>query len=184
MATVNALFQIMDADQNGVVDKYEFLEYVRLNKPATGVYGTVAALVKAFGLDTKHEVTAGEFAVAFAKAGADLTPEMLGLKYTAVKPSGNALLGAASAGRDEAVRSMLDDKVDANHVRASDGASALFLASTNGQYQRICQHECACQCCLVAPKRFGKLMSSAYNSTLAATHPPTHGHPLTHTHVG
>lgn len=44
LADVTSLFTIMDLDGNGVVDKYEFLEYARLNKPASGVYGTVARL--------------------------------------------------------------------------------------------------------------------------------------------
>lgn len=132
LADVTSLFTIMDLDGNGVVDKYEFLEYARLNKPASGVYGTVARLTALFGLDRKHEVTVEEFAASFKKAGNQLSPQDMGLKYTPVKPPADALLSEASVGNDAAVRGMLEDGVDANHVRASDGASALYLASTNG----------------------------------------------------
>lgn len=50
----------------------------------------------------------------------------------AVVYDASQLLDAANKGKDDLVRTMLSANIDANHIRASDGVSALYLASTEG----------------------------------------------------
>lgn len=66
---VSALFDAMDSDSDGIVTKYELIEFLREHKaPHSTQYPrgiTVAVVVNALGFDTLHEINRDAFADVF-----------------------------------------------------------------------------------------------------------------------
>lgn len=76
MDPIAELFAAIDINNRGRVDRFEFLEFMRVNKPQDGDYTTTSALNRAFGLNIAHSIDLSKFREAFDNAGPGLTPSM------------------------------------------------------------------------------------------------------------
>eukprot|EP00729_Bicosta_minor_P006580 gene6580-5765_t len=67
MAAVGKLYDAMDADGDGEVTQIEFAEFLRVHKPSSGPFSTVAALQGTFGLNEAPAISRGAFLAVFAR---------------------------------------------------------------------------------------------------------------------
>eukprot|EP00041_Stephanoeca_diplocostata_P013734 m.243314 g.243314 ORF g.243314 m.243314 type:complete len:299 (+) comp19446_c0_seq2:318-1214(+) len=132
MDPVAELFAAIDINNHGKVDRFEFLEFMRVNKPQEGDYTTTSSLNRAFGLNTAHSIDLKKFREAFENAGPGLTPDMFRITFKPVRPTPERFFEAVAIGAVPIVEEMLRENADPDHVRESDGATALYVASTEG----------------------------------------------------
>ena len=62
------LFDKMDTDGNGELTKFEFIEFMRANKPTGGMWSSVAKLQGELGLGSEHFITREKFVAAINRA--------------------------------------------------------------------------------------------------------------------
>lgn len=66
-AAANKLYDAMDADGDGEVTQIEFTEFLRVRKPASGPFATVAILQDAFDLRKRTAISRTDFLAVFAR---------------------------------------------------------------------------------------------------------------------
>jgi hypothetical protein len=71
---VDALFNLMDTNNNDFVSKMEFLEFIRVNKPKHGPFASTAKLQTVFGLLKANNINREDFQRVFAtESGLDVS---------------------------------------------------------------------------------------------------------------
>jgi ankyrin repeat protein len=90
-----------------------------------------------FGLNRVSSISLSVFRKAFAGLDDDLSPGDFDVKFIHVTPPGERLLEASANGLEENVSEMVVEGANPDYVRASDGATALYMASTQGHVRIV-----------------------------------------------
>jgi hypothetical protein len=64
---IDRLFDLMDVNHDNSVTKFEFLDFLKENKPLYGPFSTVSKLQTTFGLNDKTAITREDFHMVFSK---------------------------------------------------------------------------------------------------------------------
>jgi Ca2+-binding EF-hand superfamily protein len=111
-AKVRQLFAAMDTNNDGMVSKMEFVEFIRQHKPRYGAFSTVSKLQSSFGFNDLYEISPEDFQIAFSKLaegskGQQLNPDDFEFEFA--------------------------DGSDGMFMPVSVTSSGKFLKSTNGK---------------------------------------------------